>query len=406
MRLGLFILLILGFFCPEARAQTKILAQVNDDIISDLDFRQRLEFIRLTGQTNVDGKDIRDRVLKQLIDEKLKQQEARETGIEVSEEEVDHALRITLRQNGLDYASVMKQLKEKNLPVSVMTDQIKSDLMFVRSIKKNAGPLAEISNYEIEAKLNELKNMSDKKQYLAYEILLPVEKPEQDAAVYGQAMQLIMRLRDGEDFAKLAAGYSKAPNAKNGGATGWIAEDMLSEEVREEFSVLSPGQISSPVKTDEGYKIFILQAVRDPEEARQSTETVHLIQLFLPEKFPEKRKKEVLRELNMTKGSCDQFKSVSEQLKTSPRIDLGELPLGNLPPPIQSVINRTPLLEPSMPLPIEGGSLVLMACSREKVSLLPNTEEIKMQMEGEKLEALALRRLKELRRTAVTEIRR
>ena len=406
MRLGLLILLMLFFFCPEGRAQTKILAQVNDDIISDLDFQQRLQFIQLTGQADTKRKEIRERILKQLIDEKLKQQEASEAGIEVADDEIEHALKITLRQNGLEYDSVMRQLKENNLPVSVISDQIKSDLMFIRAIKKNAGAHGEISDREIEAKLAEIQKMSDQKQYLVSEILLPVDDANDDSAVYGQAMKLIMRLQNGEEFAELAAEYSKAPSAVKGGMAGWIAEGNLSGEMKEEFSVLSPGQISTPVKTADGYKIFVLNAIRDPEELREASEEIHLIQLFLPENFPEKQKKAVLRDLNMTKGSCTQFKSIAEQLKTSPRTDLGKIPVNNLPPPILSVLNRTPLLEPSVPLPIEGGSLVLMACSREKTSLLPDKEEIKMQMEGEKLEVLAQRRLKELRRTAVTEIRR
>lgn len=405
MRLCLSILLFFGFFCSNVYAQTKILAQVNDDIISEMDLRQRLAFIRLTGQADTSRKDIQEQILKQLIDEKLKQQEAREAGIEISEDEILNAVKITLRQNDMDYETVLKKLKENGLPLSVIEEQIKSDLMFVRAVKKNAGPRAEISDREIESKLEEIKDHFNQKQYLFSEILLPVSDPDQDAEVYGQAMQLIMRIRDGEDFEKIAAEYSKAPNAAKGGMTGWIGENILSEEEKEEFSILQPGQLSSPVKTAEGYKILVLHAMRDPDNIPQAQENVHLIQLFLPDSFTEKQKKAVLRDLNMTKGSCDQFKTVSEQLKTTPRIDLGELPVNNLPPPIRSAINRTALLEPSQPLSIEGGSLILMTCSRKKVSSLPGKEEIKIQLEGAKLETLAHRRLRELRRSAVMEIR-
>ena len=402
MRLFVLALIFSALFSLDARAQTKILAQVNDDIVSELDLENRLAFIRLTGQADVTRKSVRQQVLKQLIDEKLKQQEGRNAGIEISEEEIRHAVQITLGQNGLNYETVLKQLKENGLPLSVIEDQIKSDLMFVRAVKKNAGLRAEISDHEVDAKLQEIKNQFDQTQYLVSQILLPVSDPDRDADVYGQAMQLIMRLRDGEDFEKIAAEYSQAPEAAKG---EWIGENALSPEEKEEFSVLSPGQLSSPVKTSEGYKIFVLHAIRDPENVRQVQEIVHLLQLFLPDNFPEKRKKAVLRELNMTKGSCEQFKNVSEQLKTSPRIDLGKLPVDNLPPPIRSTINRTALLEPSHLLRIDGGELVLMACSREKVSALPDKEEIKMQLEGAKIDALAQRRLRELRRTAVTEIR-
>ena len=59
------------FFCftllmnQAALAQTKIIAQVNDDIISERDLQQRLAFIRLTGQADTTRTDIQDRLLKQ-----------------------------------------------------------------------------------------------------------------------------------------------------------------------------------------------------------------------------------------------------------------------------------------------------------------------------------------------------
>ena len=171
MRLFLLFFSFLGLFCSEVQAQTKILAQVNDDIISELDLKQRLDFIRLTGQANTTRKDVQQQVLKQLIDEKLKQQEGRNAGIEIPNEEIQHAVKITLQQNGLDYKTVVKALKENNLPLSVIEDQIKSDLMFVRAVKKNAGLRAEISDHDIASKLEEIKDHSNQKHFLISEIL-------------------------------------------------------------------------------------------------------------------------------------------------------------------------------------------------------------------------------------------
>ncbi len=393
-------------FSSQAQAQTKIIAQVNDDIISELDLQQRLSFIRLTGQADTTRKDIQDRILKQLIDEKLKQQEANAAGIEVSDEEIKHAVKITLQQNGLKYDDVIKLLKQNDLPLSVIEDQIKSDLLYIRAIKKNAGTRANVSDHEIETRIDEIKEKTDQKQFLISEILLPVETPEKDAEVYGQAMQLIMRMRDGEVFEDIAAKYSKAPNAAQGGMAGWMPENMLTPAIREELSVMRPGQLSTPVKTDEGYKLFVLHAVRDPADFAAQQEIIHLMQMFLPQKFTTKQRQAVTRDLNMTKGSCDQFRAVSEQLKTTPRIDLGKVPFSELPAPIQSVINQTDLTTPSQPLPIEGGDLIFMICSREKASPLPAKEDIKMQLETQRLETIAQRRLRELRRDAVTEIRK
>lgn len=404
MRLFLLIALSAVLWSPNASAQTKILAQVNDDIISELDFNRRLEFIKITGQADVKKKSVRDQIMKQLIDEKLKQQEARRAGVSVSEEEVRNAVKITLEQNGMSYDTAAKTLKEHNLPMSVIDEQIKSDLLYIRAIRKNAGARGEVSGREVDARMQEIEDMMGKKQYLLSEIVLPVASEEKADAVYGDAMKLVMRMRNGESFEDLAEKYSKAATAANGGLVGWISEDKMTEEVKEEVSVMQAGQVSTPVKTPEGYKLFALRAVREPEHTGEQ-EVARLAQIFIPASFSAQKRAAVLRELNMTKGSCSQFISVAEQMKTTPRIDLGTVPVKDLPDPIARLLAKTPLLTPAAPLKIDGGELVIMTCSRETASPVPDKEEVKMQIEAKRLETIAQRRLRDLRREAVTEIR-
>lgn len=395
MKSFLAALLFAVFTCSGAAAQTKIAARVNDDIISERDLNQRLEFIRLTGQADTTRPDIRDRVLKQLIDEKLKRQEAAAAGVSVSAAELEQAVRMTLRQNRLNYDDVAAVLKKNGLPLSVVGDQIESDLLFIRAVKKNAARQTEVSDREVEAKLNEIKEMNNQRQYLVSQALLPVESEDDDAAVYGRAMRLIMRVRDGEKF------EDAVPDA----VTGWVGENSLSDSVKEELSVMRAGQLSSPVKTPEGYRLFVLHAVRAPSND-EKREAVRLMQLFLPRDYTANRRKAVMRDLSMTKGSCEAFKNVSEQLNTAPRVDLGTPALDDLPAPIRSAVENAPLLEAGRPVAIEGGDLIFMVCARETVSALPDKEEIKARLEAERLETVAQRRLRELRRFAVMEVRR
>lgn len=405
MRLFLLLALSAVLWSQNASAQTKILAQVNDDIISELDFERRLEFIKVTGQADIKRKSVRDQIMKQLIDEKLKQQEAQRAGVSVSQEEIKNAVKITLEQNGMTYETAEKTLKEHGLPMSVIDEQIKSDLLYIRAIRKIAGARGEVSDREVDARLQEIEDMMGKKQYLLSEIVLPVSSEENADAVYGEAMKLVMRMRGGESFEELAEKYSKAATAANGGLAGWVSEDKMTEEVKEEVSVMQAGQVSTPVKTPEGYKLLALRAVREPEDTGEQ-EIVRLAQMFIPETFPAQKRASVMRELNMTKGSCTQFISVAEQIKTTPRVDLGAVPVKDLPDPIARTLAKTPLLTPAAPLKIDGGDLIIMVCSRETASALPDREEIKMQIEAKRLEAIAQRRLRDLRREAVTEIRR
>ena len=395
------ICLFTAFFLlsPAFSVPAGILAVVNDDIVSDRDFDRRADFIRLTNQADPSRKDIRDRILKQLIDEKLKQQAARAAGVAVSDDEVDNAVRVTLRQNGLDYDAVVKLLRKNDLPLSVIEDQIKSDLLFLRAVKKTEGHRAEVTERDVDAKIGEIKEQSNQKHYLVSEILLPVDSPDRDGETYGLAMSLIMRLRDGETFEDIAKRYSARAEPV------WVGEKTLSPAEKEELSVMREGQLSQPVKTAEGYKLIVLHAVRDPESPDERQKLVRLTQMFLPDGLPAEKRAAALRDANMTRGSCDQFARVAQELKTTPRVDLGKMPENALPAPIRAVVARAGLLEPTAPLPIEGGDLVFMVCSRETASALPAKDEIRARIESDRIETLAQRRLRELRRAAVTEIR-
>ena len=73
-----------------------------------------------------------------------------------------------------------------------------------------------------------------------------------------QADQLLVRLRNGEDFAALAAQNSlDTSTSVNGGDLGWFTqEELLEPELATVAFQLQPGQIAGPIQTSLGYDIL------------------------------------------------------------------------------------------------------------------------------------------------------
>lgn len=390
-------------FC--ARAETRIVAQVNDDIVSERDLKNRIAMIKATGGATGKEAGFENAVLERLIDEALKRQEIERSGVKIDDAEIDRALDDLLRRNGTTRAAVSKKLEAAKVPFSVLRDQIKTDMMFVRAIRKTQARRIEPSDAEIETRLKEIAEKAKSVQYLLSEIVLPVEKEEDDPAVYGRAMKLLMRLRDGEPFDRLAEKNSVAPTASAGGMAGWIAKTDLPDEVAEELDLTEAGQLTSPVRVGGFYKIYALHAVRRPEDVVEQ-DGVRLTQLFIPSSFNAKKRKEILRDAAMTKGSCESFAALSARLRTTPAVDAGLVPLKELPPPFARALNGVKETMLTAPIRIDGGEVLLMPCSFEKISPFPSKEEIKEQLESRALETAADRRLRELRRASITEIRK
>ena len=86
----------------------------------------------------------------------------------------------------------------------------------------------------------------------ARHILLPSED---------EAKAALARIKNGEDFAKVANELSKDP-AGDGGDLGWFNKDRMVPEFAEAAFKLQPGEVSDPVKTQFGWHIIKVEERR------------------------------------------------------------------------------------------------------------------------------------------------
>lgn len=115
-------------------------------------------------------------------------------------------------------------------------------------------------------------------QRLASHILIQVPDdatPEQVAAAKAKAEKAAERVRNGEDFAKVAKEMSDDPgSAASGGDLGWLEKGQMPDAFEKALFSLKKGQVSDPVKTGYGFHVIKLRDIQEPkgktfEEARQ-----------------------------------------------------------------------------------------------------------------------------------------
>ncbi|MFW9808266.1 MAG: peptidylprolyl isomerase [Candidatus Thorarchaeota archaeon] len=74
---------------------------------------------------------------------------------------------------------------------------------------------------------------------------------------HSQALALINKIREGEDFGKVAKQYSTCPSKKKGGDLGWFTKgQMVPEFERAAFNLSVGAMTTEPVKTKFGYHII------------------------------------------------------------------------------------------------------------------------------------------------------
>ena len=385
-------------------AGNKIAAIVNDEAISERDMEQRLKLSRiLTRRQNGKSANIsKDDLLNALIDEKIKKQEIGRAGISTTKKETDEIVQQAIRQNGFSPVELKKILTKNGIPFSLVEDQITTDFLFIRAVSKTTGARTDISDAEIDARLKEIKTALTTKQYLLSEIVFPIRGD--DAAAYGKAMEALIALREGTPFDVLAKKLSSGPTAAQGGIMGWVPENTISPAVKEELALMQVGEVSSPVKTPQGYKIIAFHNVQEPRSVKKQ-DAFELMQAFVPFSMPPEKRKEAFDRLRKTDGSCADFTTVAVEMNTTPRIELGVVTISEIPPEILKLLRRTGVLKTTAPMKIDSGELVFMACRQTIAEPLPSKEQIRARLENERLETVAERYLRQLRRNAIVEKR-
>jgi peptidyl-prolyl cis-trans isomerase SurA len=409
---GLAILLLCSVSLA-AQETERVAAVVNEDIVSLHDLEQRMR-LALASSNLPDSVEWRSRVgpqvLRGLIDDHLKTQEAKRLKITIAPAEVASSIANIERQNNMPAGTFEPFLKNKGIELDTMRQQILAELSWVRVVRHELIPDLHIGEGEVDARLAALKANLGKPEYLVGEIFLAVEDPRHEAEVRTLAERLIEQLHQGAPFQALARQFSQTGAA--GGDLGWVAEGTLDEEVMVALAKLDKGNITPPIRTVDGYHILLL---RDKRLAGQTdvTEPVYdimTVQLpILPGSTAAERDEQLnrVRDVISSSKSCDDYeKQIKQAVATADYTRSSKVKRSEIPPAIAALISDLGPGQLSTPLDENNMRRLFTVCGRiDPKGGLPSREEVRARLEDEQLDIMARRYLRDLRRAAFVEIR-
>lgn len=194
---------------------------------------------------------IKNRAFEEVLTKELVRQEAAKQGLQVNPQEVETALEtFKQKQNAGQTDGYQKILDQLQMSESDLRAEIEISLLYQLLVGKITGDLA-VSEAEAKAYYQENQALfSDPGGMRIYHILVDTEP---------QAQELIGKLKQGADFAALAAQYSKDPGSKDqGGDVGTVSETSnFVPEFKQAALALRPGELSpNPVKSQFGYHVI------------------------------------------------------------------------------------------------------------------------------------------------------
>lgn len=418
---ALTLFLVLGTGSVSAQDSLRIAAVVNDQVISVYDLDMRIGLVTtFSGVTDTveNRQRMAPQVLRILIDEELKRQEAVRRGVTVSESEIQRTIARLEKRNKLNEGEMSKMLARRNIEIKALTRQIEAQLLWGKLVSGSYGRSVHVSDEEINTVLAEVERNKGKPEYLLAEIFLPVDRPEADREMLALANRLIDQLKQGATFAELARNFSKSASAAHGGDLGWNVQGQLGPYLDAAIVNLKPGQVSTPIRAADGYYILLLRDQRIAtglDEAQRQSPIVNVQQFFLPiEKGASPAEvalaTEAAKKVVEKAKTCEELDRASKEIGSPMSGNLGDIPTDALAPQQRDLIRALPVMTPSQPLRTDDGVIVLMVCRRDEVQGDTPTEagireRIAERLIEERLDLAGNQLLRDLRRNAFVDVR-
>lgn len=243
----------------------RIAAVVNDDIITQSELEESmLPFIadyRLRyGEEKLMDKvdEARQDALNRLIEEKLILQEAERRKITVDEQEIEERLKQV--KSRFDSEEEFRQmLEDSGITMAKLKQRYKEQIMMRKLVNGLVNARVNISPTQIAAYYYAHQADFSTPKMARFKVLLLKPLPDRNIEQTEKlSLQLLDRIRAGEDFDMLIKQYSQGPNINEGGEMGYMPEGSIIKEIENVISQMEPGEISGLIKTATGFNIVKL----------------------------------------------------------------------------------------------------------------------------------------------------
>ncbi len=397
-----------------AAQETRIAAIGNDEVVSLNDLSNRMQLVmRSSGieDTPQNRARIQAQVLRTLIDEKLQMQEAKRLNITVTPEELEQAFARIEQQNNMTKGALDTFLRDSGIPRSSLADQLTASLAWGKLVRNRLMQDVTISDEEVTEALNQFKQEADVPQNRVSEIFIAVDNPSQEEDAKRLADRLIDQIRGGANFGAVAQQFSQSPSAAVGGDIGWVTAKQLAPELGSAIDKMKPGEMSYPIRTPGGYYLLYLLERRKLGQPNPGDTVLSLVEVafgLAPAATAEEQQRlltEAQRVSDSAK-SCGELAKIGREKAPQATREIPSIKASELPAQVRQVALSLGVAEASKPMAIPGGVGVIMVCGRkDPPGGMPTRDEITEQLGRTRLDALARRYLRDLRRGAYVDIR-
>jgi peptidyl-prolyl cis-trans isomerase SurA len=401
---------MLGTALPSV---VKATALINSEVVTQTDIDQRLAFLIMGSGQQIPAdqiEEVRQQVLRNLIDETLQIQAAKANKINVTERDIDRTIERVAKDQGQTPDQLAEYLRAHGSSIRTIRRQIQGEIAWTRLQQRRIVSFVNVGDDEVNAVLDRLNASKGTREYRVGEIYLAAPGGDVSQAL-NAAGQIMEAIRNGASFAAYAQQYSEASTAAVGGDLGWVRPPQLRNDAL--ASALTSMEVGEArvVPVPGGASIIAVQDVRtvlgpDPRSAVLSLKQVTI-------GFPagtgrSQAEPIVARFARATQniGGCGGAERVASEFNGEV-VSSDGIVIRDLPPALQEIMLPMQVGQATPPFgSLEEGVRTLVLCGRDEVDpTTPTYDQVYAQINDERVNLRARRYLRDLRRDAVIEFR-
>src|SRR5258708_3764230 len=260
----------------------EIIARVNNEIITrteydkarqtaEEDAKQECQNRCTPEQLQTDIEDRQKHTLRDLVDQSLLVQRAKDMGVSVEPELIKRLDAIRTDNKLPSMEELEKAVSGQGLNFEDFKNNIRNTLLTQRVISSEVGSHITISDDEVTKYYEAHKTEYVRPEQVALrEIVVSTEgeKPEEIPDLKKKAETALKRVKDGEDFGEMAKRFSDGSTKSQGGFLGVYKRGELSKELEDVVFKMKRNDLTDIMETKQGF--LILQVLEHYDEGEQS----------------------------------------------------------------------------------------------------------------------------------------
>src|SRR5580700_8967186 len=266
----------------EGKVVEEIVARVNNEVIT------RSEFEHAKASADEEAKsDCQDRctpeqlnqliedrkknALRELIDQSLLVQRAKDMGISVEPDVIKQLDQIRIENKLPSMEALEEAVSGQKMNWEDFKNNIRTGLLTKKVIQSEVGSHINVTKEEIQRYYDEHKAEFVRPEQVALrsiEINTTGKDEAEVAELKKKAETALKRIQDGEDFGEIAKRYSDGSTAKQGGYLGVYKRGELSKELEDTVFTLKKNGLTGVMETKQGF--LIMQVLEHYDEGEQA----------------------------------------------------------------------------------------------------------------------------------------